>query len=182
LTTAVEIPPAPRHPDGVLIEPPAPLPPTTDRASARGVVALREPATDEAIRDLVRQYVHAWVSEDRPNLEQLLTADCVSLDATHLGRAALVESWRLKMQNLDYKKLAGAEIARFDRIERYAYAEVGLPGSPARPNEMRPGDVLVRVPTSIPRTGAEQLFPETIVLLLRRDDTTKLRIAGVGEN
>jgi hypothetical protein len=182
-TTAVEAPSqasTPRHPDGVLIEPPVAIPPATDRAPARGVVALREPLADEAIKDVVRQYVRAWVAEDQTALQQLLTLDAVSLDPAHTARGAMVEAWTHRMQTLDYKKLAGQEIARLDRIERYEYGDVGLPGAPARPAEMRPGDILARVPIATPRVGAEQLFPEVLVLLLRRDEG-RFRIAGVGE-
>ena len=172
--------PPPRHPDGVLIEPPAAIPPATDRAPARGVVALREPLADEAIKDVVRHYVRAWVAEDQAALQLLLTPDAVSLDAGHAARGPMLDAWTHRMHTFDYKKLAGQDVARFDRIERYDYSELGSPGAPARPVEMRPGDVLARVPIATPRVGSEQLFPETLVLLLRRDEG-KYRIAGVGE-
>jgi hypothetical protein len=179
---AIEIPPegSPRHPDGVLIEPPTAIPPATDRAPARGVVALREPLADEAIKEVVRLYVRAWVSEDHAALQQLLTLDAVSLDPGHMARGPLLDAWTHRMHTYDYKKLAGQDVARFERIERYEYAEVGVPGAPARPAEMRPGDALVRVPIATPRLGAEQLFPELLVLLLRREEG-RYRIAGVGE-
>jgi hypothetical protein len=182
LATAVEAPaqPAVRHPDGVLIEPPLAIPPATDRAPARGVVALREPLADETIKDAVRQYIRAWVAEDQTALQQLLTLDAVSLDPGHLARGPMLEAWTHRIHTLDYKKLAGQDVARFDRIERYEYAEVGLPGMPSRPPEMRLGDVLARVPIATPRVGAEQLFPEVLVLLLRRGEG-KFQVAGVGE-
>ena len=180
LITAVDVPPAPRHPDGVLIEPSPAIPPVEDSARARGVVALREPLADEAIKYVVRQYVRAWTTESLDGLEQLLTADAVSLDAAHQTRAQLRDAWRTRMQNLDFKKLAGAEVARLDHIERYDYADLGIPGAPARPSEMHPGDVLARVPIATPRVGAEQLFPDVVVLLLRRDEG-RYRVAGIGE-
>jgi hypothetical protein len=164
----------------VLIEPPPAIPPATDRAPARGVVALREPLADEAMKDVVRQYLRAWVAEDQTALQQLLTLDAASLDPAHLARGPMLEAWAHRIHTFDYKKLAGQDVARFDRIERYEYAEVGLPGAPARPVEMRMGDVLVRIPIATPRVGPEQLFPEVLVLLLRREEG-RYRIAGVGE-
>ncbi len=176
----VDVPPAQRHPDGVLIEPPAPIPVAADRAEARGVVALREPLPDEAVQSLVTQYLRAWTSESIDTLEQLLTPDAVSLDAAHQTRVQLREAWRTRMQNLDYKKLAGVQVARIDRIERLEFADLGAPGAPSRPPEMHPGDVLARVPIVSARVGSEQLFPDLLVLLLRRENG-RYRIAGVGE-
>ena len=177
----VDVPPRPRHPDGVLIEPPAALPVAADRADARGVVALREPLPDDALQAIVLAYLRGWTSESVDSLEQLLTSDAVSLDAAHQSRAQLRDAWRSRMQNMDFKKLAGVQIARTDRIEHFEVADLGVPGAPARPSEMRAGDVLVRVPISTPRVGAEQLFPDVLVLLLRRDEG-KYKIAGVGES
>ncbi len=178
--TPVDVPPPPRRPDGVLIEPPPALPVAADRAEARGVVALREPLPDEAIASLITLYLRGWTSESVDALDALLVAEAVSLDAAHRTRAALRESWRAKMQSLDYKKLAGAQLARMDRLERFELADVGAPGAPPRPPEMRAGDVLVRVPIATPRVGAEQLFPDVLVLLLRREEG-RYRIAGIGE-
>jgi hypothetical protein len=176
----VDVPPAARHPDGVLIEPPTPIPSAADRADARGVVALREPLPDEAVQSIVSQYLRGWTSESLDSLEQLLTTDAVTLDGAHQSRGQLRESWRARMQSLDYKKLAGVQVARLDRIERFEFADLGVPGAPPRPPEMQRGDVLARVPIASARVGAEQLFPDVLVLLLRREEG-RYRIAGVGE-
>jgi len=45
---------------------------------------------------------------------------------------------------------------------------------------MRPGDLLVRVPVATPRAGAEPLFGDVVVLLLRREGAA-FKIAGEGE-
>jgi len=180
MPTVVEVPAAPRHPDGVVLELPAALPLATDSAPARGVVALREPLADEALNDVVRDYLRAWIAENRAEIEQMLTLDCASLDAVRQSRSSLLETFKGRMNNLDYKRLAGVEIARLDRIERADYAGLGLPGAPPRPPEMRRGDLLVRVPIATPRIGSEQLFPEVLVLLLRREEG-RYRIAGIGE-
>jgi hypothetical protein len=176
LETATELPKTPRRPDGVALEPPPALPDPSDRATATGVVALREPLADKDVEDVVRAYLRAFEREDIEGLRQLLTQD-----ATPIGRAGakqqLVELWAMRIRNFEYQKLAGSEIARFAQLEKHTYDALGGPGAPARPPEMRPGDLYVRVPIATPRIGSEQLFGDTLVLLLRRDDN-KLKIAG----
>ena len=184
IVTSVEVPnqtnPRVRHPDGVLIEPAAAIPLATDRARARGVVALREPLAAEAVKDVVRAYVRGFVTEDAQGLAALLTPDAGALDANRGSRGGLAALWETRIRNFDYKKLAGSEVAHLDRIERLEYEELGGTGMPVRPPEMHLGDILVRVPIATPRVGAEQLFPEVLILLLRRDDG-RFKIAGVGE-
>lgn len=179
LTTAPEAPSAARKPDGVHVEPPSAVPKAVDRAPAKGVVTLRLPTGAAAVEDLVRAYFAAFIREDVDGLErQLMTNDWVPLGG--MPRSALKSAWAQRVKNFDYKQLSGTEVAHFDRIERYEYAELGGSGL-ARPPEMRQTDVLVRVPVAVARVGTEQLFPDTLVLLLRRDDAGRLRIAGVGE-
>ena len=88
-----------------------------------------------------------------------------------------MELWRTKMKNFEYQKLAGVQIARIAQIEKHSYETLGAFGGPLRPAEMRPGDLYVRVPIATPRVGTDQLFGDTLVLLLRREDG-RLRIAG----
>ncbi len=180
VATAVELAPAPRRPDGVVVEPPAALPRVVDRAPARGVVALREPLGDDAAKDLVRAYVRAFEREDDGALAQLLTPDAAPLFGGRGGRGALLEQWRTRLKNLDYTKLAGSEVARLDQIERFEYDELGPPGPRARPPEMKAGELLLRVPIATPRAGTEQLFGDVVVLLVRREDG-HYRIAGASE-
>ena len=185
MVTAVELhesrAQAPRHPDGVLLEPSPAVPRGEDRARARGVVALRAPLAAEAVREVIRAYVRGFVQKDADALQQLLTPDAVPLDlATRALRGRLQEVWANRLRTLDYSKLTGVEVAPMDRVERFEEGELGGPGMPPRPPEMRAGDVLVRVPIATPRVGADQLFPEVLVLLLRRDEG-RFKIAGVGE-
>ena len=176
LETATEMPKAPRHPDGVVLEPPTALPAASDRAAAAGIVALREPLADKDVEDVVRAYVRGFEREDVDALVQLLAQE-----ASPLGRAGnknqLVDLWRTKIKNFEYQKLAGVEVARFAQIEKYAYETLGASGAPSRPTEMRVGDLYVRVPIATPRVGSDQLFGDILVLLLRREDG-RLKIAG----
>ena len=45
---------------------------------------------------------------------------------------------------------------------------------------MRAGDLYVRVPIMTPRLNGEQLFGDTVVFVLRREDG-RLKIAGQGD-
>jgi hypothetical protein len=163
-----------------VVEPAPALPKAVDRAPARGVVTLREPLGVEAARDVVRAYIHAFEREDVEGLGQLLTPDAGPLFGGRGGRGGLLEQWRTRMKNFDYGRLAGGEVARFDRIERFEYDELGAPGAPPRPPEMKAGELLLRVPIATPRIGADQLFGDVVILLLRREES-RLKIAGVAE-
>ena len=171
----------PRRPDGVLLDEPAALPASSDRAAARGVVSLREPLAIDAIKDIAHAYVRSFAREDESAFNQLLFApDVAPLYTTRVGRQTLSEQFRTRIKNYDYAKLGTSEIARLDQIERYAIDELGLPGTPDRPSEMKPGDLLIRIPIATPRIGAEPLFGDVVVLLLRRDEG-RFKIAGAAE-
>jgi hypothetical protein len=189
--TGVEIPdaPPPRRPDGVVVEPPPAVPEATEHATSSGVVALREPLGGEAVLAVVRAMFRAFAHEDRDALSALLTADAAPLamgaaSAQGPGRGvhgALLDQWSARLRSLDYGLLAGTEVARVDRIDTYTYADLeGTSGGMARPEAMRSGDLLVRVPVALPRVGAEPLFGDVVVLLLRREGDG-FRIAGEGE-
>jgi len=175
--TATEMPKAPRRPDGVALEPPAAMPAASDRAEARGVVALREPLADKDVEDIVRAYIRAFERADDQALIQLLAQDAASLGRAGTNRQQLIETWRTKMKSFEYQRLAGLEIARISQLERHTYETLGTPGALPRPAEMRPGDLYIRVPIATPRVGSDQLFGEVLVLLLRREDG-RLKIAG----
>jgi hypothetical protein len=176
LETVTEMPKAPRRPDGVVLEPPPAMPPPSDRASATGVVALREPLADKDVEDVVRAYVRAFEREDIDALAQLLAQDAAPLGRAG-GKTQLIELWRSKMKNFEYQKLAGVEVVRVAQIEKHSYETLSTSGGPSRPTEMRPGDLYVRVPIATPRIGTDQLFGDIVVLLLRREES-RLKIAG----
>jgi hypothetical protein len=182
LETATEMPKAPRRPDGVVLEPPPAVPQAQERATtSSAVLALREPPLAEDVEEVVRAYLRAFEREDLEGLTQLLAQDAAPIGRVG-GRSQLLDLWRGRFKSFEYQKLAGAEVARFGQLERRSYDAYAVPaaaGGPAtsRPAEMRPGDLLVRVPIATPRVGGEQLFGDVLVLLLRREDG-KLRIAG----
>jgi hypothetical protein len=175
--SATELPKTPRRPDGVALEPPPAMPSPSDRAEAKGVVALREPLADKDVEDVVRAYLRAFEREDEPALVQLLAQEASSLGRQGSTRQQLVETWRTKLKSFEYQRLAGLEVARISQMERHTYDTLGMPGAPPRPPEMRPGDLYVRIPIATPRVGSDQLFGDVLVLLLRREDN-RLKIAG----
>jgi hypothetical protein len=175
--SATELPKAPRHPDGVAIEPPPAVPSASDRAPAQGVVAIRAPLSDKDVEDVVRAYIRGFEREDEPSLVQLLAQDAAPIGRPGATRQQLIESWRIRLKTNEYQRLAGTDVARYSEIERLSYDAVGAHPMYVRPNEMRPGDLYVRVPIITPRLGSEQLFGDVLVLVLRREDG-RLKIAG----
>lgn len=175
LDTAASTPRGPRRPDGVLLEPPPAMPSVHERVFVAAVVGLREPALDRDVEGVVRAYLSAFEREDIAALGDLL-GDAASPLGRPGGRASLVDLWRGRLKSFEYQKLAGTEIARMGQLERRSYDAFTGDGPP-RPAEMRPGDVLVRVPIATPRVNGEPLFGDVLVLLLRRE-SGRLVIVG----
>ena len=179
--TGIEIPEPPRRPDGVVVEPPPAVPEGTDRAPSSGVVVLREPLGTEAVVAVVRAMFRGFAHEDHDALAALLTADAAPLSMGHGAvHGALLDQWSARLRTLNYGLLEGVDVARMDRMEEHTYEELGARGAGERPSVMRPGDLLVRIPVATPRAGAEPLFGEVVVLVLRREGEG-FKIAGEGE-
>jgi ketosteroid isomerase-like protein len=181
VVTAVEIPDAPRRPDGVVVEPAPAMPEAAEHAEASGVVALREPLADEAVAGVVRAMFRAFAREDAEALAALLTSDAEPLGVRGHARGSLLDQWRTRMRNLPYDRLGSRDVARFDQLERWSFADLDGAGPVERPSDMRPGDVLVRVPVATPRVDGEQLFGDVVLVLLRREGAT-FKIAGESED
>ncbi len=177
--TATELPKQKRKPDGVFVDTPAAVPSAADRATAAGHVALREPIREGATNQVVRAFFAAFEREDIGELQEMLAPGAAVLAPGRPGSPRLLDNWRTRLRNFEYQKLVGLDYAKVDRAERYEFEELGQRGAPPRPGDMRPGDVLVRVPMNMPRTG-ETLFGDVMVFLFRRTEG-QLKIAGVGE-
>jgi hypothetical protein len=172
--------PPPRRPDAVVVEPPPAMPVPAAHAEAHGVVALREPLSSDAVADVVRALMDAWQRESLEALGALLTPDAGPVEARGRGKGALVESWRQRMRTHPYRHLEGLQLVRPERIEHYAYDELGGPDAPARPASMREGEVYVRIPLEVTQVAGEKYFDDVIVLLLRREEGS-YKIAAYGE-
>jgi hypothetical protein len=168
----------PRQPDSVVLEPPPALPSAAGVASARGVVALREPLAADVVVDVVESFVDAWAHEALDTLVGMLAADAGPLEARGRGRAALVEGWRQRMHAHEYGRLVGVEVVRPDRIQRWSLEDFA-PGDPSRP-DVRPGELLVRAPVETTTIGGDKLFGDVLVMILRVDEG-KYKIVAYGE-
>jgi hypothetical protein len=169
-----------RRPDAVVLEPPPAMPSPTERVEARGVVALREPLGGDAVRDVVLAVIDAWQRESIEQLVALLTSDAGPVEARSRGRTALVDNWRQRLHAHEYGRLAGVDLVRADRIERYGWEDLSTPDSPARPPDMRPEELYVRAPLEVTRVAGERIFGDVLVLVLRREEG-KYKIAAYGE-
>lgn len=156
------------------------MPAPVVHAEARGVVALREPLSSDAVVDVVRALMDAWQRESLEALSALLTADAGPIEARARGRGALVESWRQRLRAHPYRHLEGLQLVRPERIEHYGYEELGGADGLARPPGMREGEVYVRVPLEVSEIAGEKYFDDVIVLLLRREQGG-YKIAAYGE-
>lgn len=174
--SVTELPKTPRRPDGVVLERPLTIPEAEERGKTEAaLLSLREPFESKALVDLVKSYFRAWEREDVDGLSRMLTSDAVLL---RRPSANLVESFRTRMRTYEYQRIAGLEVARFDRLERHSFEDL----TPAlRPPEMREGDSLVRVPILVSRVAGDPLFGEALVLLVRREEGA-IRIAGLAED
>jgi hypothetical protein len=147
-------------------------------ASARGVVALREPLSTDAVVDVVESFVDAWAHEALDVLVGMLAADAGPIEARGRGRAALVEGWRQRMHAHEYRRLLGVEVVRPDRIQRWTLQDLAT-GDPSRP-DLRPGELLVRAPVEAATINGDKLFGDMLVMILRVDDG-KYKIVAYGE-
>ncbi len=144
------------------------------------MVALRPTLSVEAIDDCVRELLEAWQDGSYDRLFALLTTDAGPIEARARGPGALGEAWRARLRAHEYKRLEGLELAQIDHVQHYAYAELGSEGAPARPADMRPDEVLLRVPLDVTQVAGEKFFEGTIVLLVRSEGG-KARITAYGE-
>lgn len=185
LQTSLEVKETARKPDGVLLEPSPAIPPAEDRGrSGDGVVALRQPITDDAIADVAREYVRVYTSKNGL-IATLLTDDAVKLEDN--GRSSpkptLITFVQQKYQQhpQDYRTLQ-RDVVRAEKLERWRFEDIGPRTDPARPAEMRAGDILARMPLDpVLSAQGDPLFHNTLVLLLRRGPERQLKIAGLEE-
>lgn len=168
-----------RKPDGVLLEPAPAVPVAVERADARGVVALKQGLSLEEIRTVVRQLMRAYENEQPDGVNVLLTPDATDLYA-RWGRDQILAKLRERFGRLEYQKMRGLDVAHVERAEVREFDDLLPTGARARPADMAPGDVVVRVPMTAPMSNGERLFDDVLVLMLRREKG-QLKIAGIGE-
>jgi hypothetical protein len=176
LTSATDV----RRPDAVVLEPPPAQPTPVVRARAKGVVALQPGFDRNDLAVVVSGLLRAYETESVPAVLATMTPDVVGL-YTHASREQLRAELQRRFSALEFQILRGADVAHVEDAEVREYDDLPATGRDARPPEMQPGDVLVRIPMTAPLSNGERLFDDVLVLLLRRDESRTLRIAGIGE-
>ncbi len=192
--TALAVPTAPRQPDGVLVEPPPAVPRGEDRGNAAAsVVSLRPPISDEQVTTIVKSYVRALEDANPDEMMALYVPDAVMISTAaptpSSPRANVRQFFQERMRPSGgrgpnpFITLRGLEIAQLERIERFEWTDLTKTSDPQRPNEMRDGDLMIRVPLVAPLSpNGEKLVGDILLLMLRRDSEAKsVRIAGVAE-
>ncbi|HXX67306.1 MAG TPA: hypothetical protein VEK07_09000 [Polyangiaceae bacterium] len=163
-----------------MLEPSAALPAPIERGGTQTIMSLREPEDRASVAQLVQAFFEAWQDASLDALLALLAPDAGPLEGRSRGRGALAELWRQRLQAHEYSRLLGVELVRPERIARWTWDQLEAPLAPARPVDMQPGEVYVRVPIEATHIGGERLFGDVAVMVLRRVGGG-LRIASYGE-
>lgn len=153
-----------------------PLPAST-QASSQGAapsplpVALQPPLAVETAFEALRGLFDALTREDLSPLPSLLTERSTWVNLPNHTSVPLQTHLRERMRRLDYLQLAGQTLVREAEAEVYTHDDLAtmMVGRPARPGEMAPTDLLLRVRVLIPRVGADRLFGDTLLLVVRPD-------------
>lgn len=160
-----------RLPDGVALDPlSAPTPPTSRGESpSPGPVALRPPLPIEAAVGVLRRSLEAITQQDMAALQPLLAPRGAWLNPQSNTSAPLATHFRERIRRLDYGQLTGIPLIREADAEVYTADDLAgaPPGRPPRPQEMKPEDVLLKVRILTPRLGADRLFGDELLVLLR---------------
>jgi hypothetical protein len=185
MQTTVELPDGPRQPDGVAFDPPSAIPRAVEAAGAGGVVTLKEPIGDRAIRSAISGFFAAFAVHDPEALDAILSHSARLLYSHGASSYVIVRDELLR--RLAGFSRAGVNSVPIDSIERFDYGDLGASAAHPRPPEMRKGDILVRVHLSLPKGGTDRLFADIVVLLFRWEEdvdgpgSARLRVAGFDE-
>ncbi len=145
---------------------------------------LRAPVPDEVALALVERLFRTFHARTATMLEPDLDDYIVDLSPEGGVGGRQRPSWVWELQNrvraAAFDALDIDQMYRPGEVEIYGTEDLGLPGRPSRPSAMGNDEVLVRIPIATTRVGADVLFGEEILLLLRRDGG-RYKIRGYGE-
>ena len=171
----------PRRPDAVVVEPPAAhARRRCTRHRARGGRAARAHGGGRRCATWWSRLAEAWQLGSLEGLLALLTGDAGPIEARARGRGPLVEGWRQRLHAHEYSRLAGVDLFRPERVERWTWDELGASDGPARPADMRPDELYVRAPLEVTHIANEKVFGDVMVLLLRPEDG-RYKVSAYGE-
>lgn len=163
-----------RQPDAVALDP---LPATTRPASQGAApsptpVALQPPLAAGSAFEALQRLVSALTQEDLAALPPLFTERGTWVNPVNHNSMPLFPHFRDRLRRLDYHQLADQVVLREAEAEVYVFDDLTnpLPGRPARPAEMGPSDLLLRVRVLVPRIGADRLFGDSLTLVMRPDN------------
>ena len=166
-------------------DPTTALPRASDVARSSDTAAtLRPPVPDEVALALVARVFGAFHARSAQQIEP--DVDDYVVDVTPEGgsggrpRASWIWELQNRLRTGAFDALDVDQMYRPSDVEIYGVEDLGLPGRPTRPASMGPDETLVRVPIATPRVGADVLFGDEILLLLRRDGA-RFKIRGYGE-
>jgi hypothetical protein len=185
VATSLELPKTARQPDGVVLDPEPLVPEAREAASARGVISLKEPLSDAAVRAAIEAFFVPFTSHDAEALDAVLSHAARLLDSRGASSYSIVRDELLR--RVTAFGHAGVQRIPIDAVERYDYGDLGARSTHPRPPEMRKGDVLVRVHVTVPHTGNDHLFGDVVVLLFRWEEEpdgagkARLRVVGFDE-
>jgi hypothetical protein len=148
------------------------------------VATLRAPIPDEVALGLVNRVFRTFHARTATMIESDLDEYVVDLSPEGGVGGRQRASWIWELQNrlrtAAFDALDVDQMYRPAEVEIYGVEDLGLPGRPSRPVAMGNDEVLVRVPIATTRVGADVLFGEEVLLLLRRDGG-RYKIRGYGE-
>lgn len=179
--TASSLPDAQRLPDGVALDVPLELPPTRTFATGGSVAVLRQPVDSAAIASVLTRFFDAMVAEDAAALTQVLDASATYRSRGGGGQSKLLEVLRARMRSMDYGRLAGAEFARIDALERRDSVREPERGESASALA-DDGELELRVPISTARFSGERLFGEIAVFVVRPERDRGVVIVGYSDD
>jgi hypothetical protein len=161
-----------RRPDGVVVDPPpAPMGGVRRESTLSSTpVALAPPLGLDGAVDALRELLQSVVREDAAAMAELVTERAMFINpASGRNQTALLPLFRERFRKLDYHQLAGQTLLRENEVEVYRFHDLAspLPGRPARPPEMQEDDVLLRARVLVPRMGADRLFGDELLVLVR---------------
>lgn len=166
-------------------DPTSAVPRATDVASPGDTVAtLRAPIPDDVALALVERVFRAFHARSasllEPDLDDLVIDLSPEQGPGTRARASWIWELQQRLRNAAFDALDVDQMYRAADVEIYGADDLGLAGRPNRPPAMQNDETLVRIPVATTRVGADVLFGEEILLLLRRDGG-RYKIRGYGE-